>query len=89
MAIGDDPVMTPDRMMYEVFETGVQTGRLGNMMTVPNAACRRIDVSIRDGTELAEQPPELRLRVDEEADRPAWWTPKGGPLPEKNNHPYD
>lgn len=82
---GDDPVMTPDLMRYQVFDLGTRTGRLRNSMTVPNAASRRIDMNIRPGIEYAERPAEERLRTDELEDRPDWWTPDGGPRPEENN----
>lgn len=81
---GDDPIYTPDLMRYQVFDLGTQTGRLRNAMSVPNAASRRIDVRIRRGVEYAEAPPERPLRTDEVSDRPDWWTPEGGPLPEQN-----
>lgn len=78
---GDDPVLTPDLMRWELFEAGQQTGRLKNALTVPNAASRRIDVFVNQGIEWQQAPPEERLRTDELADRPDWWTPRGGELP--------
>lgn len=83
---GDDPVYTPDLMRYQVWDIGTSWGRLRNSMTVPPASARRIEVSIRRGIEYREAPPEEQYRVDE-ADRPDWWTPEGGPMP--NDHPAE
>lgn len=85
--MGDDPVYTPDLMRYQVFDMGTSIGRLRNSITVPSAASRRIDVDIRHGIEYAEQPPEEQLRTDELADRPDWWTPRGGEMPD--DHPSE
>lgn len=85
--MGDDPVYTPDLMRYQVFDIGTHIGRLRNSMTVPNAVSRRIDVEIRHGVEYAEAPPEEQLRTDELIDRPDWWTPRGGKLPD--DHPAE
>jgi hypothetical protein len=81
---GDDPVNTPDLMRYQVSPIGTKFGRLRNSMSVPNAASRRMDVVIRTGPEFAPQPPEAVLRADQVDDRPDWWTPAGGPMPEKD-----
>jgi hypothetical protein len=81
---GDDPVDTPDLMRYEIMDLGTRIGTLHNSMTVPNAASRRVDVAIHKGPRYAAQPPQRPLRTDELADRPAWWTPEGGPMPEDN-----
>ena len=87
---GDDNVYTPDRMKYEMMDRGEKTGKLGNSMTVPNAGSRRIEVSIRHGTEYTPASAMRPLRTDEVADRPAWWTPEGGPMPEdKSVQMYD
>jgi hypothetical protein len=80
---GDDPVHTPDLLRYEIWDYPRITGRLTNMLSVPNAASRRIDVFVRQAIEYAEAPPEERLRVDQIQDRPDWWTPRGGPIPER------
>lgn len=80
---GDDPVYTPDLMRYQMWDQGTIIGRLTNSMSVPNAASRRIDVNLTRAVAYAEAPAEERLRVDQEADRPDWWTQKGGPMPEK------
>lgn len=79
---GDDPVYTPDLMRYEIQDAGTSFGKLSNAMTVPNAASRRVEVSVRQTVEYAATPEQRALRTDEMRDRPAWWTPKGGPLPE-------
>lgn len=77
---GDDPVETPALMRYEIMERGQAYGRLRNSVTVPAAHNRRVDLSIREGVEYAEEPPEYRLRPDQPEDRPDWWTPRGGPM---------
>lgn len=79
---GDDPVKTPDLMRWEILDKGSKFGKLHNAQTVPNAASRRVDVSIRTGVAWAAEKPDRPLRTDEVAHRPDWWTPEGGPLPE-------
>ena len=79
---GDDPVYTPDLMRYQVWDIGKTTGRLRNAMTVPSATSRRIDVEYRAGAEYKGETEPRRLRADEMIDRPDWWTPEGGELPE-------
>jgi len=87
---GDDNVYTPDRMRYEMMDRGDKTGKLGNSMTVPNAASRRVDVTLRRGTEYTPASAMRPLRTDEVADRPSWWTAEGGPMPEnKTVEMYD
>lgn len=87
---GDDPVQTPSMMRYQVMPLGQLTGSLQNSMTVPGPWSRRLDVTIRESGEIAPPPPEVALRVDQEADRPDWWTPSGGALPPKwNQSNYD
>ena len=51
-------------------------------MSVPNAASRRVDMYQRLGPEYMTAAPDRMLRTDELADRPEWWTPAGGELPE-------
>ncbi len=51
-------------------------------MSVPGALSRRIEVEVRDGVEFVQASPDRELRTDELVDRPAWWTPEGGELPE-------
>lgn len=82
---GDDPVKTPDLMKYRIFKLGTTTGSLNNSLTVPNAACRRIDVDYREGPELAERPHEEKLRSDQQSEHPAWWTAEGGTIPQQKN----
>lgn len=79
---GDDPVYSPDLLRYEVFDQGTTTGKLTNAMSVPGAASRRIDVYLRQGPEYMSSAPDRMLRTDEMEDRPEWWTPGGGDLPE-------
>ena len=78
---GDDPVLRPAAMQWEIMDIGTSFGRLGSSITVPNRFSRRIDLFVRDDVEYQEAPPEYRLRTDEEAERPDWWSPRGGPLP--------
>ena len=75
---GDDPVLTPDLMRYQLWPIGTTTGTMRNAMTVPGATSRRLDWEIRDGIEYAPPPPDYQYRADELKDRPDWWTPKGG-----------
>jgi len=86
---GDDPVYTPDRMVYAVWDNGEMIGHLDNQLTCPNASCRRIDVEIRKGPVWPEPDPAVRLRTDQAADRPAYATDKGGPIPDANKKQYD
>jgi hypothetical protein len=79
---GDDPVYTPDSMLYQVFDLGTETGKLRNAMNVPGRFGRRLDVTLRQGPEYVTPAPDRVLRTDEMEDRPDWWTPKGGELPE-------
>src|SRR5690606_14670581 len=48
---GDDPVLRPDLLRWELFDAGTRTGRLHNGLTVPNAASRRIDVFVNQNIE--------------------------------------
>ncbi|MBT8485732.1 MAG: hypothetical protein HKO59_12150 [Phycisphaerales bacterium] len=81
---GDDLVYTPDLMLYQVFDLGTTTGKLRSSMSVPDAGSRRIEVSLRPGPEYLTPLPDRELRTDELEDRPAWWTPEGGDLPDEN-----
>lgn len=86
---GDDAVYTPDIMRYEVKDIGDSNGKLKNSMTAPNAESRRIDVFVTQSPQYANQPPiSSELRTDKVEDRPDWWTPRGGALPENSNNPY-
>lgn len=87
---GDDPVNRPDMMYYEVMPMGKETGKLHNSMPVPPAACRLVKVDVRQGVEYATSQPDRQLRTDEVQDRPDWWSPNGGPMPEdKKTTMYD
>ena len=86
---GDDPVYTPDRMIYAVWDNGTVMGHLDNQITCPPASCRRINVDIRKAPVWPEPDPAVRLRTDQEADRPAYGTPKGGPMPDPKKKNYD
>lgn len=78
---GDDSVLTPDLMRYQIFEIGTRVGRLRNALTVPGAASRRIDVTFRQAPEMAIAPPDEALRSDQPQGEATWWTPQGGQLP--------
>ena len=87
---GDDPVYTPDRMVYAVWDNGQTNGTLDNQLTCPPASCRRIDVEIRKGPVWPEPDPAVRLRTDQAADRPAPLNGKGTPpVPDANKKQYD
>lgn len=77
---GDDPQLRPDQLRYQLFRLGTLGGKLTNALSVPNQYSRKVEFVVRDGTEYAELPPEYRMRTDRAADRPDWWTPKGGPM---------
>lgn len=79
---GDDPVSTPDRMQWEVWDAPQSTGKLSNQLTVPPAGARRIQMTIRDVPEYPPDSEMYRLRVDDPEDRPPHWTPEGGPIPQ-------
>ncbi len=88
---GDDPTYSPDLMRYQVFDLGTTMGKLRNSLTVPAATSRRLDMFVRQGPEYVTAAPERQLRTDELEDRPQWWTPAGGELPEdkKGMKSYD
>ncbi len=77
---GDNEVLTPDLMMWEVFPDDVNYGPLSNSMTVPNGWSRKINVDIRNSSEYANPIADRPLRVDEVNDQPDWWTPDGGEI---------
>lgn len=62
---GDDPVYRPDLMRWEVWDMFTYTGQLKNTLSVPNAACRRVDVFLRGGPEYKPAEPGSELRTDE------------------------
>ncbi|MHC4094354.1 MAG: hypothetical protein ACYSVY_29470 [Planctomycetota bacterium] len=55
---GDDPDLTPDLMVYQIFDLGTSIGKLRNSVTVPNAYSRRIDVDYRPAPEEAPPSPD-------------------------------
>lgn len=79
---GDDPVLTPDLMRWEVFPRGTSFGTLRNAMSVPDSFSRRIDVDYRPAPEYEPKAADQALRVDQ--DKPDWWTPRGGRMPDAN-----
>ncbi len=76
---GDDDVLTPDLMRYEIFKVGKTTGTLHNAITVPNQFSRRIDVNYRPAPEYAQAPADRQDRVDK--DKTDWWSSEGGSKP--------
>ena len=77
---GDNEVLTPDLMMWEVFPSDVSYGPLSNSMTVPNGWSRRLDVTFRESSEYAHPIADRPLRVDEVNDQPDWWGIEGGEM---------
>lgn len=78
---GNDAIVTPDRMQWELFDIGTGTGRLTNQMTVPPAMARRIQVALRP---VPEQPPvddRVRLVIEGEDGMPDYLSPRGGRMP--------
>ncbi len=78
---GDDPILTPDRMQWEIWNAPHTSGKLSNQLTCPPSTARRIQIELRPGPEDPISPEEYRLRVDDAESRPDHWTPQGGPLP--------
>ena len=78
---GDDPVYRPDLMRYMIWDIGTSIGKLRRSLTVPASYSRRIEVDIRPGSEYRPADPTRELRSDEMNDRPEWWTPEGGDMP--------
>ena len=79
---GDDPVYSPDLLRYQIFDIGTTIGKLHNSLTIPAASSRRLDMFVRQGPEYVIAAPDRELRTDEIQDRPDWWTPSGGELPD-------
>ncbi|MFO0874966.1 MAG: hypothetical protein U0575_13480 [Phycisphaerales bacterium] len=44
---GDDPVLRPDRMVFQLQPVGTMTGKLENQISVPAVGARRIDVDVQ------------------------------------------
>ena len=87
---GDDPVHTPDLLRWDIIDRSQTSGKLHRAQTVPNAASRRLEVTLHRGPAYTAGSPLQALRTDQVQDRPDWWTPKGGPLPEdKRTTIYD
>ncbi len=87
---GDDPVYRPDLMRYQIMDRGEQVGSLRNSLTVPAYDRRMVVMDIREGWENRPEPPDADMRADKAADRPEWWTAKGGPMPaDKGRTLYD
>ncbi len=77
---GDNSVLTPDLMQWEVFPHDVSYGPLSSSITVPNRWSRRLDVTVRESSEYANPMSDRPLSVDEVNDQPDWWTAEGGKL---------
>jgi len=80
---GDDPVNTPDRMVFAVWEAGTENGKLDNQLTCPPAAARRIDIDIRPGPIWPEPNATARLRTDQTADQPPYAAAQDGKVTTK------
>ncbi len=65
---GHDPLATPDLMRYSFFDIGTTVGRLREILSVPSAVSRRLDVSYRDAPERPPPRPGREVRVEELAD---------------------
>jgi rhodanese-related sulfurtransferase len=79
---GDDPVLRPDRMRYEVMPNDRTMGKLKNTMSVPDGPSRIIHLTVDQTPEFAPDNTKKRhLRTDEVGDRPDWWTAEGGEVP--------
>lgn len=65
---GDDPVMRPDLMRYEIWDIGTTFGRLRNAVSVPNKYSRRIDWYLGDSPQYQEYPEDYEYRVGDDAD---------------------
>jgi hypothetical protein len=78
--MGDNKVLTPDLMQWEVFPNDISYGPLSSSMTVPNRWSRRLDVTIRESSEYANPISDRPLKVDEINDQPDWWTAEGGEI---------
>jgi rhodanese-related sulfurtransferase len=85
---GDDEIWTPDLMEWELFDEPSSMGGLGNAMTVPPANCRRIDLSLRPAPENPPVPDNEQLEIVDPMVAP-WWTPEGGPKPQRKVRIYD
>jgi len=81
---GDDPVLRPDILKYQIFDIGTKNGKLRSSLTVPPAPVRRLDVTFRSGVETRPVPIDWELRADQSANQPDWWTAAGGPLPSED-----
>jgi len=60
---GDDPANRPARMMYSLWKKGTQTGSLENVLSCPDASCRKIVVSYRPAPEQAKPDESYRMQA--------------------------
>ncbi|MCE9619456.1 MAG: hypothetical protein K8R92_06070 [Planctomycetes bacterium] len=89
---GDDPIYSPDRMVYAVWEGGEQFGSLNNQLSCPPAAARRIEMDIRKPPVWPEPDAASRLRrirTDQVETLPPYATTQGGRIPSKSPSQYD
>ena len=77
---GDNAVITPDLMMWEVFPSSEKYGPLSNALTVPDRWSRKIIVDLRDSGEYAQPATDRPLSVDDINDQPDWWSSEGGEM---------
>ncbi len=82
---GDDPVLRPAKMSWAMWDAGNSFGSLSNTLSVPPAAARRIDYTLRTGPEYAPAPAQAAMRADEASTKPEWATDAGGPAPQSNS----
>ena len=75
---GNNTVLTPDLMSWELFPNEVKYGPLSNSLTVPNRWSRHLVVTLRESSEYANPRIDRPLSVDEVNDQPDWWTAEGG-----------
>lgn len=74
---GTDPVERPDRLDYAVMDLGDKHGRLRSVVSVPDAASRRWDLTYREGPEY-EAAGKSEYREYEQVKEPFWWTEEDG-----------
>lgn len=67
---GDDPANRPARMMYSLWKKGTQTGSLENVLSCPDASCRKIVVSYRPAPEQAKPDESYRMQAGSDAPGP-------------------
>lgn len=74
---GTDPVDRPDRLEYAVMDAGDRYGRLRSVVSVPNAASRRWELTYRSGPEFATAGKKEYSEFESQP-TPWWWTEMDG-----------